>query len=260
MEKKALWLILFFTAGTVFAQAPDMYDSFCSLFPQADFETLKEKERIQTHRYYADDMTPQFLPNGITGSKINACWTRDTGLIIESLYLYKKKSNKGALVIPVILRSISHLKGIQYYSHSRKKMRTLYESAYVIDSPETKTRLPDPPVLESPQTVFTVQTDLTFSENMYEYTFFDSDQGSGFCTENITPLKKSIIKMVDPRCLNVGLAVYDFDDYIVLYGIARADVGYHPLFKNKMINSISARSDALYEWFIKEYERYGEKK
>ncbi len=233
-------------------------EKFEALFPTLSFESVQKSGRIQHGRYYADDMNPKFLPAEPKARSIAKVWTRKTGLIIESVYLYQKKETDHTVSIPLLLRSISHLEGVQYYSPSRKKMRTLYETAYAIESPDTKKRIADPKIEASPQKVFTLQKDLTFGENMYEYTFIDGEGVSAFCSENLTSLRK-IIRLVPKRCLNVALVVYDLGDYIALYGIARADVGQYPLFKNKMMNSISARSDALYEWFVKEYEK-GEKK
>ena len=92
----------------------------------------------------------------------------------EVLSVYRNESvdfdsPESRLRIYNILLSMSTMKGTQYYSASRERMRTLFAESYVVDGPNRQNRLPDPVVQEIPPTskLTVLQEDLTFGENLY---------------------------------------------------------------------------------------------
>jgi hypothetical protein len=100
-------------------------------------------------------------------------------LFVETLCRYQKPSGSGdspwtddeRLRLYNGALALSSLSGIQYYSASRKTMRTFYEYSRVIDGPDTKQVLPDPVFSAIPreQYIYARQKDLTFGDNIYQY-------------------------------------------------------------------------------------------
>ena len=118
------------------------------------------------------------------------------GILVETLYLYKKPAAGNAWSAAERaglynqLLSLSTLAGIQYYSASRKAMRTFYESSVVIDGPDTKKPIPDPayPAPPASLTLYARQKDLTFGDNIYRYDYRTTQDAIFFMQENLTSL------------------------------------------------------------------------
>ncbi len=180
-------------------------------------------------------------------------------VLVESLYLYKKPENIGKeklteaerLAVFNVLRSISTLTGIQYYSASRGRMRTFYESSFVVESGMGNEALPDPVVGSLPEkaTLFAIQKDLTFGENRYRY---DYETGSGyilFSQENLTTMNYGILPILGKGRLRTIVAVIDAGDALILYCVSAIKASQMPGLDAKVRDSFSNRADALYSWF-----------
>ena len=91
---------------------------------------------------------------------INEIKEIDQTIGVEILLLFKTnndffndpsgRDNGNLVTLYNILQSISSLKGIEYYSASRERMRIFYHDAYVIDSPEKKVKRDDPVMYNIP--------------------------------------------------------------------------------------------------------------
>lgn len=70
------------------------------------------------------------------------------------------------------LQAISTMEGIEYYSASRDRMRTLFHESYVIAGPDDRTRRPDPVLGSVPDTdrLHIFQRDSSFGRNVLELT------------------------------------------------------------------------------------------
>ncbi|OHE62123.1 MAG: hypothetical protein A2Z99_10920 [Treponema sp. GWB1_62_6] len=180
-------------------------------------------------------------------------------LIVESLYLYEKPAEIGngrltdgaMLAVFNALGSISTLTGIQYYSASRGRMRTFYESSFVVEGELGNEVLADPVAATLPAraTLFAIQKDLTFGENRYRY---DYETGSGyilFSQENLTAMNYGILPILGKRRLRTMVAVIDTADALVVYCISAAKASLLPGLDGKVRDSFSNRADALFSWF-----------
>ena len=211
-------------------------------------------------KYGEKDMSVSLAPTTDTTDTILKTWQQDKPVfMIENLYLYKKASSGSVDVqaISDILHSVSTLEGVEYYSASRKKMRTLYEKSYAVKSVASgkKTiyeRVPDD-LAASEQLV--LQKDLTFGEFIYKYSYFAENNTAGFVCENAQKLKYGIFSLVDPYNMNASLIVIDLGDYLLAYANTRANFAKMPGLSEKLKNSFSTRSDAVYRWFIGQYEK-----
>ncbi len=221
-------------------------------------EELLEKKHLIRSLYKQKDMQPVMVPPFAVPQRLAQQWTKDSPVfLIETLYLYEKKADtkKNVEKISRTLRAVSDLTGLQYYSSSRKKMRTLYESSYVIDSPAAKNRQPDPlDNTEKDFSVYALQKDLTFGKHIYRYRFLFDEDSSGFISTNTDTLKYSVFKAVKPEDLQVSIAVTDMGGYLLIHGLTRADFTSLSILKKRVQNSFKTRGEAVLQWFIKKYE------
>ena len=178
--------------------------------------------------------------------------------MIECLYLYKKTGTP-TKSISDILHSVSALEGLEYYSPSRGKMRTLYEKSYMVKQTvnskgkATYERIDDDMTVDS---AFILQKDLSFGEHIYENTYYKGTDGSyGFTCVNQENLWYSIVKVLNAKNMNIGITIVDLGDYLLTYVNTRANCTKMSALRNKLQNSFSARAEAIYGWFIKEYEK-----
>lgn len=210
--------------------------------------------------YSQKHMTATLLPQSSIAQSVFSAWQNPkTVFMIETLYLYKKPQHSAADLSAAndILHSVSTLEGIQYYSSSRKKMRTLYEKSYAVHPIVTakgKGFEKTPDNLTAKEQLV-LQKDLTFGEYIYKYSYKKTDGGVGFVCENTQTLTYGIFSLVDPYNMNVALAVHDAGDYLLIYANTRANFVKLPGITNKLQNSFSTRADALYNWFIGEYKK-----
>ncbi len=178
---------------------------------------------------------------------------------METLSLLKKSEAGKTKKLANILCSISSLKGLQYYSPSRKKERLLYKESYVVKKLEGKgkpkyERVDDPvdKVFDG-MSILVFQEDLTFGKNIYEAKYFLDANGVSIIISNIEPLYYSIFKALDAKDLNSMLVAYDVGDYLLLYTATRAKFKKIIGLENKVKNSFMSRLDAMGKWFESKY-------
>lgn len=233
------------------------------ILPEKTAQVLQDKGSLQNSSYRKTGAALQLSPSiGVIKESKDIPQVPNTPFFVENLFLYKKPVGKTGAVgadvakIAEILRSLSHLEGIQYYSTSRKKMRTLYEKSFVVDGPKTKKRIADPTDGSADgMKIIALQKDLTFGEYLYQYSYRQTADTVAFFSENIEPMSYTFIKLIDPENLRVSLVVYDMGDSLLVYGLTCADFPAIPGLESKLNASFSTRADAIYKWFISEYER-----
>lgn len=196
-------------------------------------------------------------------------WTRDLfkkfsqdldpNIIVETLYLYKKpeRANPQGWTVAErndlfnALRALSSLKGIEYFSASRNKMRVFYESSFVIDNPASKKILSDPVVEFPPETavLFAEQRDSTFGTNIYRYDYYTQPDAFAFVQENLTTMSFGILPLIGKNKLRSVVMVFDTGNSMVIYGVSVMNAVLLPGFQGKILDSFSNRTNAIYQWF-----------
>lgn len=181
-------------------------------------------------------------------------------IIVENIYIYRKPPAKlrknwtetEQLALFNEIRAISTLTGIEYYSASRKKMRTFYEESLVIDSPEFKNPLADPLVSVLPReaSLFARQKDLTFGDNVYRYDYKTTENSLLFIQTNMTTLSYGFIPLVQKENLKSLIAIIDIDEGLLLYAVTFAKASTIPGVEGKIKDSFSNRTEAVYKWFV----------
>jgi hypothetical protein len=183
----------------------------------------------------------------------------DPGIMVETLHLYSKPpkaerpvwSERERIRLYNEVLALSSLTGLQYYSASRKTMRTFYESSGVIASPASKTLIPDPfyPVPPGKLTIYARQKDLTFGDNTYQYDYFSFPDAMVFIQQNLSSLTYGIIPAVGKNKLRSAVAIIDAGDYLLVYAASMAKAASVPGMKERIGNSFSNRAGAILNWF-----------
>ena len=189
----------------------------------------------------------------------------DPSIMVETLHLYQKprdaektgwtQAELTALFNETI--AISTLQGIQYYSASRGTMRTFYETSLVIDNPTTRRPLPDPSYMTVPPelVLFARQRDLSFGDNIYQYTYRILPGALVFLQENLTGLNAGIIPAVGKNNLRSGLVLLDAGDCLIIYAVSMAKATSLPGLRDRIGDSFSNRAEAIIQWIVSGADR-----
>jgi hypothetical protein len=217
--------------------------------------------RVQTGKGQAQ-LIPEYSPLKLSVKIIEE--QLKPSIIVENLYIFRKPDAKTGkawteeeqLQLFNNIRAISTLTGIEYYSASRKQMRTFYEYSYVIDNPEAKRAIQDPIVRVLPMetTLFARQKDLTFGDNVYRYDYKTTNNSLLFIQTNMTTLSYGIIPLVQKENLKSLIAIIDVDEGLLLYAGTFAKASTIPGVEGKIKDSFSNRTEAIYKWFVSKAE------
>jgi hypothetical protein len=186
-------------------------------------------------------------------------------VMVEALYVYKKPSEadkttwtaaEEAGIYNSIL-ALSTLTGTQYYSATRGVMRTFYEMSSVIDGPSTKRQIPDPAYSRPPAklTVYARHKDTTFGDNVYQYDFYSAPGAFIFTQINLTTFYYGIIPVVGKENLRSTVAIFDAENYILVYVASMAKAASVPGMKDRMGNSFANRAEAICKWFTEQADK-----
>jgi len=174
---------------------------------------------------------------------------------VELLRLYEGQTDwstpEAHLRIYNVLRSVGSMKGIQYYSASRKKMRTLFAESYLVDGPQTAVPQPDP-VLDSiaaDSTVYMFQEDLTFGKNLYRSRLRYVEGCFLVEASNLTVMRYLRLPMVQPENSYSLVLLVPADRRILFYGVAGAHTARFLGLERTKEDSFYNRLQALYGWF-----------
>jgi hypothetical protein len=228
--------------------------------PPGLFDRLAEEGELRNslHRNSPPKLIPDVPARREIEQKIEAL-----GMSVgtEVLIVYKKESvdfdsPDSRVQIYNILRSMSTMTGIQYYSASRERMRTLFTQSYVVDGPEAQNRLPDPVVDEIPSfsKLYAFQEDLTFGENLYVTEFRYSGDYFLVDSRNLTTMHYFFLPMVKPGNSLTMILLIPSGQEILFYGA----VGAHTMrlfgLERSREDSFYNRMKAIYGWFTERVE------
>ncbi|MFP3091535.1 hypothetical protein LQZ21_14555 [Treponema sp. TIM-1] len=204
------------------------------------------------------DPQPALLPRNVSAGQIVSRIMGDLepSMVAESLSLYQKpdpaawsEAERNALYNGAL--SLSSLAGLQYFSASRNEMRIFYETSTVIDGPESKNPLPDPSYSTPPPelTLYARQKDLTFGDNLYQYTYYAGRDSLILTQQNLTKMRYGLITAVGENKLCSLLAVIDTETHLLIYAVSMAKVISLPMLNKRVGRSFSTRLEALFTWF-----------
>ncbi len=150
-----------------------------------------------------------------------------------------------------MLLELSSLEGLEYFSASKDKMRTLFVQSYAVDSEADRTRIDDPIIDTLPAngrvTIF--QEDKVFGKNVSVIDFEADSSTIHMITMNLTTFSYGFVPIILPERLRLHILLQKTDDYIIYYGNFAARALRINLFKDRIHNSFYNRLVALYGWF-----------
>ena len=231
---------------------------------------VRETGEIQNVFMNDDEVNLTLLPDTELSSLAVGQWESQEKprLTIEKLFYLDKKniaddseSSDDALAVSIekvsrVIRSISTMKGTEYYSNRHKKWETLYHEAYLIKSPDDKTRIPDD--IEGSadgKTLYCMQDDNSFGKCYYELSYKQRESEVSVCFDNFEPLKFGFITAAKAHNIKISLVVVDEGGHFLVYTLIQA---YYPriaMLEDKMLSSFNARVDSIYKWFVSEMHR-----
>ena len=151
-----------------------------------------------------------------------------------------------------ILRSVSTMEGIEYYSASREQMRTFYEESYAVAGPEGDRRIPDPLVDTIPRQdrLYVFQKDSSFGKNVQQLDYTFGGENVLVRMENMTTMfYNGLIPLVSDGNLLTFLVVHPEDRGVIFYGHLAVRVGALFGMEERAQQSFYNRVKALYDWF-----------
>lgn len=171
--------------------------------------------------------------------------TEFNGKYLEKILLEDAKIKK-------ILRSVSKMEGIEYYSNSRKRTEVLYSKAYTVNNPTERKKVTDN-FNYSENPIYVLLDDNSFGEYLSVINNYSKDFENCFEYVNIDTINYGIIRAVEPKNMEVFIDVINCEDEIIVYVYIQAKMDVPAIFKNKIYDSFVARTDALFDWFKKSW-------
>lgn len=219
------------------------------VFSENDFEA-----KLIPQTQFADSMK-NFVFGKIAPEKM--------GFAEEKLYRLPKSEieNKNAAALDTntaskIMRSVSKMQGMQYFSRSRKSWDELYSQAFRVENPDSKDFSAAPDLNEGDANgleIFAFLNDHTFGESVYKISYKQNQNEFLMLMENYSALTYGPVKAVKPGDLKMCVCVVDCGDEFLFYIGNYAEFKMISALKKRLNNSFEARLEAIYNWFKKQF-------
>ena len=244
-------------------------------------ENAKVKELVGAQYYdkliskgtvseYRDNGAKGFklLPKSIYAAKINESQIekeeKNYPYTYEGLYILSKKdllskgkSGKSTITIDdvsVVVRSVSKMQGMTYYSSTKKKECVLYEKCYMIAGPGKKSKIEDQNTGNADgQVSYCLQDDNSFGVNTYKLSYFQKEDTLLCRFEILDKMGLGPFNAIYPGKMVINILVIDCGDDLLLYLNTDLDSIKFPGIKGQITDSMSSRMDAVYKWFITQF-------
>ena len=195
-----------------------------TLLPESEYaDTIKNNlvEKQDKHFYFTYE-TLYFIPNKITVQRSSE-----------------------------IARTISKLKGIKYYSNTRKKEVVLYKRAFLIENEKSITPLEDKNTGNADGLIlYCLTDDNSFGQTRYMLNYFQSEKELLTVFTNKDGIGLGPIKVITPDSLVINLLIKPCKEGVVIYLCADLDCKKVPGGREKITETISSRVEAISKWFI----------
>ncbi len=260
MKAKISWIVVLFSlmAATVFAAEK-------SVIPEAVLSDLKASGVVKHTFVKEEKVNFSYTPDTEFSRKAVRAWTNEwkPKFSSETLFYVQKQTlvsqNKDISSITIekasrILRSISKMKGMEYFSNGHQRWETLYHKSYLIKSDTDKTPIPDN--LDGSadgKRFYCLQEDNSLGNCVYQLDYGQSEKEFAVCFTNIEPIKYGPITVVRTGDLKMNLVIIDEGDYFLVYMVIQSCYPYISILENRMNKSFNNRVDAIYKWFCGEF-------
>ena len=236
----------------------------CGLLAGAVFAQSRVKTIIHDDGTNEIKLKPQSQYDGIIdGSRVIKA-EKNFPFVYESLYHISKeeltKAGKGTSGeidindVSRVLRSVSNMQGMKYFSSTKNKTLVLYEKAYMIDGQNSKKKIDDQNAGNADgQTSYCYQKDNSFGDIFYKLNYYQKDNTMLAVFTTTSWIGIGPIKAIAPENLKIFIYVEDVEDEILLYLCTDLDSAKFPGIKGQITESMTARMDAVYKWFMTQF-------
>ncbi|MCQ2589091.1 MAG: hypothetical protein MJ179_01580 [Treponema sp.] len=237
------------------------------IVPAQYYDQLMKDGQVEIiHEEGANDYV--LLPNTVYNDKINGNrvvkGSKNFPFVFEGLYYVskeelKKQSNSSDTEIDMndvsrVLRSISKMQGMQYYSNTHNKYKTLYKKAYTIAGPDSKTAVADKTEGSAEgKTIYCLQDDASFGVTRYKLDYSQKTDVMYAVFNNIDSIGVGPVTGINKEQLKINVLVIDCKDSILLYLSTDANANRVIGIKSLITDSMVARMNAVHEWFLKQF-------
>jgi len=155
-----------------------------------------------------------------------------------------------------LMNAVSGMKGLEYYSASRKRMRTLFAESHLIDDPLNRRPLPDrefPGEIPAVEQVYLFQEDLTFGGTIYRAEYYFEDGVLSLHTTNLTPMRYLGLNMIKVEESLSWICLIPYGSNILFYGLTGGKtMKFLGLEKSRSREeSFYHRLKAIYGWYTR---------
>jgi len=160
-------------------------------------------------------------------------------------------SPAGMLSLYNALHAVSTMKGVTYYSVTRRKEMVLFVQSYVIPSPDKPASpLPDPVYIELQRDhdLFTLQEDTSFGRNTYAEHVSVLPDHLYLKSENLTAITFLLVPIVSPHDLVSHVVLVPAGKDLLFYGVSCLRSGFPLGDMNSRTQSLENRLVALAGW------------
>ena len=149
-----------------------------------------------------------------------------------------------------LLRAISTLQGIEYYSNSRGRYRTLFKESHVVAGPHDLTPQPDPVATTVPErhALHLLQVDSTFGKNVYRADYRFDGVSITLQLQNLTTMWWHVFPLVPVGGYRSLVLVTPTDHGLLFYAVAAIPAPDLKLLRKRGQTSLRYRVDALERW------------
>lgn len=233
-----------------------------TILGEENFNILLEKGKIQSNKFKSDSDKFNLIPSTLLENQIKNIELAGGSptLVGENLYLVQKKDlNQDIQKVTienasVIVRSISKMEGMQYYSNGDKKWETLYHDAYCIESARKRVKVADKTEGSADGIVqYCYLNDNSLGKTNYRVSYFQNDNELVMDFENETGIFMGPIKGVHEKNAHINLEVIDCGEYFVVYMAVKARFPSLGFLEDRLQKSLLNRLEAIYTWFVSEF-------
>lgn len=162
---------------------------------------------------------------------------------------------------PLALYNLIHqfrtMEGLQYFSSTHNKVRTLFTTSHVVNAPNDRNSLVDPhySIIEPTHDLYLEQDDTTFGKNLYVVTVKGHEGGSVELTmSNADRVWWGLLPVLGPGSLKLTLVIQASADGKFLYFYGNVGITATKVFgmEEQVRTSFYNRVIALYNWFSKQ--------
>lgn len=235
------------------------------LKPEVYFE-IEEKGYALREYKYREECTFDLLPNTPYAKDAGNSWEKfgkneEPVYSFEKLFLVKKSelTTKGVEAdiqrISEVLRGISNMEGMMYFSNSGHKWETLYTEAYAIDNLKDKNRVPDRTEGSADgEKILAFVHDKTFNDCYYSIDYHQNEKEFRQCYTVAKDIWVGIFRGVKPGFMKINVVISDVGSQFIVYFFVQSKYTAPGMMEKKISNSLKARIDAIALWFFGHFD------